>query len=365
MQRVRIGSLYNLDDQSVFVKTPQAVGLVVISSAFPRGVTIAGSGGNVSQIPLLRGQKLWLPTQTGYKITYPDTWAGNVDTSSYGNWNTFEPENPETMNQNADGELAAIVFYNKEDFDAYTVGEYLEEVLFVPRLEGLNSLSELYSLHNVDFDVCTIMVQNVSDGYYNTFRLEEGNASNPADVDGFPQTNRNILGYLTANYKTAASDAHNGYMVVTGVHSIRLLQIASDVSAGSQRCFLYMRFHGGTGVSGTGKRGGRMCIRCKIAVPNGTTVNFDVASVGQANWTLALLNTGANALTSRAYRCVYRPDSNTVIDLSSDVIASGAHAVAAIRSGIGFTHNGADIVRVGITAAVGEGEMTMVMTGFI
>lgn len=365
MQRVRIGSLYNVDDQSIFVKTPQAVGLVVISSAFPRGVTIANSGGNVSATPLLRGQKLWLPTETGYKITYPDTWAGNVDTSSYGNWNTFEPENPETMRQNADGELAAIVFYNKEDFDAYTVGEYLEEVLFVPRLEGLNSLSELYSLHNVDFDVCTVMVQNVSDGYYNLFRLEEGNASNPADVDGFAQTNRNVLGYLTACHKTAASNSHNGYAVLTGVHSIRLLQIASDVSSGTQRCFLYMRFHSGTGISGTGKRGGRMCLRFKLACPDAATTFFDIPTIGQATWSLVMLNSGANALTTRAFRAFGRPDSNTIIDPSSDAIASGAHAAAAIRSAIGFTHNGADLIRISATAAAGVGELTIVMTGYI
>lgn len=364
MQRVRIGSLYNLDDQTVFVKTPQAVGLVVISSAFPRGVTIANSGGNVSATPLLRGQKIWLPTDTGYKITYPDTWAGNVDTSSYGNWNTFEPEVPETMKTNADGELAAIVFYNKQDYDAYDGGKY-EEVLFVPRLEGLNSLSELYSLHNVDFDAVTIMVQNVSDGYYNVFRLEEDNSSNPADVDGFAQTNRNILGYLSANYKTAASNSHNGYCVLTGVHSIRILQIASDVTTGSQRCFLYMRFHTGAGIANTGKRAGRNALRFKMTIPDLSTVNFDIPSIGQAQWSVVLLNTGATALTSRVFRAVGRPDSNTIIDYSSDLIASGAHAAGAIRSATGVTFNGADIFRIAISAAVGAGEMTVVMTGFI
>lgn len=364
MQRVRIGSLYNLDDQSIFVKTPQAVGLVVISSAFPRGVTIASSGGNVSATPLLRGQKLWLPTETGYKITYPDTWAGNVDTSSYGNWNTFEPENPETMQQNADGELAAIVFYNKQDYEAYESGKY-EEVLFVPRLEGLNSLSELYSLHNVDFDAVTIMVKNVSDGYYNVFRIEEDNASNPADVDGFAQGNRNVMGYLTANHLTAASNSHNGYCVLTGVHSIRILQIASDVTAGSQRCFLYMRFHTGAGIAGTGKRAGRNVLRFKMAIPDLTTVNFDVPNLGQASWSIVLLNSGATALTSRVFRAVGRPDSNTIIDYSSDLIASGAHAAAAIRSGVGVSFNGADIVRIAVTAAAGAGEMTVVMNSFI
>lgn len=364
MQRVRIGSLYNLDDQSVFIKTPQAVGLVVISSAFPRGVTIASSGANVSTLPLLRGQKVWLPTETGYKITYPDTWAGNVDTSSYGNWNTFEPENPETMSQNADGELAAIVFYNKTDFDAYQVGRF-EEVLFVPRLEGLNSLSELYSLHNVDFDTVTIMVQNVSDGYYNVFRIEEGNDTNPADVDGFAQINRNVMGYLTANYKTTASNSHNGYCVLTGVHSIRLLQIASDVSAGTQRCFLYMRFHNADGLAGTGKRGGRYCLRFKMACPDLATTYFDVPSIGQASWSIVLLNSGATALTTRVFRAVGRPDSNTIIDYSSDLIASGAHAAAAIRSGVGVSFNGADLVRISSAAAVGAGELTVVMTGYI
>lgn len=364
MQRVRIGSLYNLDDQSIFVKTPQAVGLVVISSAFPRGVVIASSGGNISQIPLLRGQKLWLPTQTGYKITYPDTWAGNVDTSSYGNWNTFEPENPETMQQNADGELAAIVFYNKEDFDAYQVGR-LEEVLFVPRLEGLDSLSELYSMHNVDFDAVTIMVQNVSDGYYNCFRIEEGNATNPADVDGFAQTNRNVMGYLTADYKTSASDSHNGYCVLTGVHSIRILQIASDVTAGTQRCFLYMRFHNADGIAGTGKRGGRMCLRFKLACPNAATTFFDVPTIGQASWSIVMLNSGANLLTTRVFRAYGRPDSNTIIDPASDLIASAAHAPAAIRSGIGVSFNGADLARISAAAAAGVGELSIVMTGYI
>lgn len=364
MQCVNIGTLYNLDDQAVTINAPGAVGLAVISAVFPRGVTIAADGGNVSTIPLLRGQKLWLPTTSSYKITYPDTFAGNLETSSWGNWNTFEPENPETLEQNALGNLRAMIFYNKEEYDAYTL-DRLEDVLFVPLLEGLDSLSELYSLHNLDFDVCTLQVRNASNGYYNCFRIEEGNETNPGTLDGFAQLNRTILGYLTAPYLTAANEAASGYCVITGVHSIRVLQISSDVTAGSQRCYLYARFHSGQGVSGVSKRGGRNAIRAVYTIPNGTTVNFDVASLGQVSWTLVLLNSGANALTTSAIRLMYAPDSNTVIDPASNVIASGAHAAAVVRSAVGVTHNGADIIRITANAAAGDGEITLAMCGFI
>lgn len=365
MQIVNIGTVYNLDDNSQTIHFRDAVGLVVISAAFPRYTMVSADGGTSPSIPLLRGHKVWLPCRTGYTITYPDTWAGNIDTSSYGNFDTFEPENPEAFEINAKGRFRAIIFQNAEEFNAYQVGR-LEDVLFVPRLEGLNSGSELYSIHNMDFDLLTLMVKNVSNGYFNAFRVEEGNETNPADLDGFAQVNRIQLGYLTANYLTAANESNAGFLTITNVSSVRIHQIGSDVSAGSQRCYLYARFQDGNGMPNSGKRQGKNVLKTVFSCPNGATTNFDVPLLGANSWSLAIKNTGAGSVTSRVFRIMQDYDNTTVLDTSSDVIASGAHGAAAIRSANNWGHGGHDAVRLAVTNASGATvTMRVFLTSYI
>lgn len=357
MQIVNIGALYNLSQQSVNVPFYNAVGLVVISAAFPRYTQISAAGGGQSSVPLLRGQKLWLPSKEAYNIVYPDTWAGNIDTSSYGNYDDFEVANPphETKGK---GTLRAIIFQTKEEFENYQVGR-LEDVVFIPRLEGLNSLSERYSLHNVDFDSMTMQIKNVSDGYYNAFRVEEGNETNPADLDNFAQKTRIQLGYLTAPYLTTASDSNGGFLNLTNVSNIRIHQIASDVTSNSQRALLYMRFQDGQGLPAAGKRQGSSRLKMKIDTAALSIGRVDIPIMGGNSWSLAMVNKTALTVTTRVFRMMATQENNTYVDTSSDVIASGAHALNAIRAANNWGHGGHDIVRISIDNSANATTNTM------
>lgn len=350
MQIVNIGTLYNLSAQKVQVPFIDAVGLCVISAAFPRYTLISPSGGGDSGIPLLRGHKVWLPSSRGYQISYPDTWAGNVE-STYGNFDDFEPENPtSTFERKAYGRLRAIIFHNAEEFERFSVGK-LEDVHFIPQLEGLNSGQELYSLHNVDFDLCSLQFKNASAGYFNCFRIEEGNSTNPNDVDNFDQQQRTQLGYLSA-LDTGANECNNGFMTLTNVANIRILQVSTDVTLGSQRTYAYMRFQDGNGIPSTGKRQGKIVLKAKFSCGAGATVNFDIPTIGNNTWAAALINTSANAGTSRIFRMMQRASTNTYVDTSSDVIASGAHGAGAARAANNWGHGGHDLVRCQVTSVL-------------
>lgn len=365
MQIVNVGSLYNLAQQAVNVPSYNAVGICVISAAFPRYTQISAAGGGQANVPLLRGQKLWLPSREAYNIVYPDTWAGNIDTSSYGNYDDFEVANPPHETK-AKGTLRAVLFQNKEEFENYQVGR-LEDVVFIPRIEGLDSGSERYSLHNVDFDSMTLQVKNVSNGYYNAFRVEEGNETNPADLDNFAQVTRIQLGYITANYLTAASDCNGGFLNLTNVSNIRIHQIASDASSGSQRALLYMRFQDGQGLPAAGKRQGRQVLKMTLTTAALSTGRVDIPVIGGNSWAIALINTGALSVTTRVFRMMQRYDTNTYVDVSSDVIGSGAHAAGATRPANNFGIGQNDLMRISVdnTLNATPNTMMILLSGYI
>lgn len=159
MIRRNIGRLLNTTATNTFVSGKYS-GFYIDAAVLPLGVTVKNDKGDV-QYPR-KGEKLYFPTNGGYTFTFPDTWAGNIN-STYGRIETFEGDAPPVGESKGEGIIQAMFFADDKELAVYVPPRELATIHVITRLESV-AVNERYMFTNIDAISCEMTMLAQSSG---------------------------------------------------------------------------------------------------------------------------------------------------------------------------------------------------------
>lgn len=286
MQRLRIGSVMNTADDTRINVAVNAVGFMIDAAVCPLNLQVQSDTGQI-YYPR-RGEVVYMKSVNGFTFIYPDTWAGNFD-STFGQIATFEGDYDKSKNRLGDGSIYAIFFESEAEIVNYVPPRTLSPVYFIPRIESI-AVSERYMFSQLDFATCELAMNPQSSGYYANFYVYSGES--PSSITDLVLVD--LLGFLQAN-DGAVTDYVRQRLSVANLPSLGIICHSTDIVDSNNEVAVLFKFVDkvqANRVEGTSYIGG------EFTITNGTvTLNIPLPPA-TAQYAYFMVNDGATTITN-------------------------------------------------------------------